>query len=83
MAGVLAYRPDRSESAFVFSMTGSYNTDKLIVTGSGGRLGRAYVHGLAPAGAAVVVNDLDGDVAKDTVESIVSRGGRAVAEVAR
>ncbi|WP_132476341.1 IS630 family transposase [Rhodococcus sp. SMB37] len=31
MAGVLAYRPDRSESAFVFSMTdGSYNTDKLI-----------------------------------------------------
>ncbi|WP_368680409.1 IS630 family transposase (plasmid) [Rhodococcus opacus] len=31
MAGVLAYRPDRSQSAFVFSMTdGAYNTDKLI-----------------------------------------------------
>ncbi|WP_425607466.1 transposase [Rhodococcus pyridinivorans] len=31
MAGVLAYRPDRSRSAFVFSMTdGAYNTDKLI-----------------------------------------------------
>ncbi|RYF61826.1 MAG: SDR family oxidoreductase [Comamonadaceae bacterium] len=53
-----------------------------IVTGSGRGLGRAYAHGLAAAGAAVVVNDLDGDVAKDTVESIVSKGGRAVAEVA-
>ncbi|MGV9869394.1 transposase [Rhodococcus koreensis] len=31
MAGVLAYRPDRSRSAFVFSMTdGSYHADKLI-----------------------------------------------------
>ena len=31
MAGVLAYRPDRSRSAFVFSMTdAAYNTDKLI-----------------------------------------------------
>ena len=31
MAGVLAYRHDRSRSAFVFSMTdGAYNTDKLI-----------------------------------------------------
>lgn len=31
MAGVLAYRPDRNRSAFVFSMTdGAYNTDKLI-----------------------------------------------------
>ncbi|MFD6064485.1 hypothetical protein [Rhodococcus wratislaviensis] len=29
MAGVLAYRPDRSPSAFVFSMTdgGAYDTD--------------------------------------------------------
>ena len=53
-----------------------------IVTGSGRGLGRAYAHGLAAAGAAVVVNDLDGDVAKDTVDSIVSKGGQAVAEVA-
>ena len=31
MAAVLAYRLDRSESAFVFAMTdGAYNTDKLI-----------------------------------------------------
>ncbi|MFC9769171.1 hypothetical protein [Rhodococcus jostii] len=31
MAWVLAFRPDRSRSAFVFSMTdGAYNTDKLI-----------------------------------------------------
>jgi NAD(P)-dependent dehydrogenase (short-subunit alcohol dehydrogenase family) len=53
-----------------------------IVTGSGRGLGRSYAHGLAAAGAAVVVNDLDGDVAKDTVESIISQGGKAVAEVA-
>ncbi len=53
-----------------------------IVTGSGRGLGRSYAHGLAAAGAAVVVNDLDGDVAEQTVRSIVDAGGRAVAEVA-
>ncbi len=52
-----------------------------IVTGSGGGLGRAYAIALAAAGAAVVVNDLDEAGAGETVETIISSGGRAVAEI--
>lgn len=53
-----------------------------VVTGAGRGLGRAYARALAAAGAAVVVNDLEADVAQDTVDAIVARGGAAVAEVA-
>ena len=53
-----------------------------VVTGAGRGLGRAYALALADAGAAVVVNDLDGDVAQETVDAIVGAGGAAVAEVA-
>src|SRR3546814_14310283 len=53
-----------------------------VVTGAGRGLGRAYAHALAAVGVGVVVNDLDGDAAKDCVESISHAGGRAVAEVA-
>ena len=52
-----------------------------VVTGSGRGLGRAYAIALARAGAALVVNDLDGDAAHETVEAVVADGGRAVAEV--
>ena len=52
-----------------------------VVTGAGRGLGRAYARALASAGAAVVVNDLDADVAEDTVAAIVAAGGAAVAEV--
>jgi len=52
-----------------------------VVTGSGRGLGRAYAIALARAGAAVVVNDLDGDAAYETVEAVVADGGRSVAEV--
>jgi NAD(P)-dependent dehydrogenase (short-subunit alcohol dehydrogenase family) len=52
-----------------------------VVTGSGRGLGRAYAMALASAGASVVVNDIDGDVAEDTVSAIVGAGGAAVAEV--
>ncbi|HJQ46991.1 MAG TPA: SDR family oxidoreductase [Amycolatopsis sp.] len=52
-----------------------------VVTGSGRGLGRSYARALAAAGASVVVNDLDGDVAEETVKSIVDAGGKAVAEV--
>ena len=56
--------------------------DKVaVVTGSGRGLGRAYAVALARAGAAVVVNDLDGDAAQETVAAVVADGGRAVAEV--
>jgi len=52
-----------------------------VVTGSGRGLGRAYALELARAGAAVVVNDLDGDAAQETAAAVVADGGRAVAEV--
>ncbi len=51
-----------------------------VITGAGRGLGRAYAMALASAGAAVVVNDVDEDVAAATVEAITSQGGRAVAE---
>ncbi|MFF4274325.1 SDR family NAD(P)-dependent oxidoreductase [Streptomyces sp. NPDC001536] len=52
-----------------------------IVTGSGRGLGRAYARAMAAAGAAVVVNDLDADVATETVDLITAAGGTAVAHV--
>lgn len=52
-----------------------------VVTGSGRGLGRSYATALARAGASVVVNDLDADVAQATVAAIESEGGSAVAQV--
>ena len=48
-----------------------------IVTGSGRGLGLAYARELARQGAAVVVNDVDAEVAADAVRTIQSDGGRA------
>ncbi len=53
-----------------------------IVTGSGRGLGRAYALALAANGAAVLVNDLDGDAAAAVVDEIATAGGTAVAHVA-
>jgi NAD(P)-dependent dehydrogenase (short-subunit alcohol dehydrogenase family) len=53
-----------------------------VVTGSGRSLGRAYAIGLAQAGAAVVVNDLDEASAAETVSLITGAGGRAVSQIA-
>lgn len=53
-----------------------------VVTGAGGRgnsIGRAYALGLAEAGAAVVVADLNGDGAKAVADEIVAAGGKATA----
>ena len=52
-----------------------------VVTGAGRGLGRAYAKALAAAGASVVVNDVDADVAEETVAAIVKDGGKAVVEV--
>ncbi len=52
-----------------------------IVTGAGGRgnsIGRAYAMGLANAGAAVVVADLNGDGANAVAQEIVAGGGKAI-----
>ncbi|MGB9033923.1 MAG: SDR family oxidoreductase [Paeniglutamicibacter sp.] len=53
-----------------------------IVTGSGRGLGLSYAQELARQGAAVVVNDVDADVAAEAVASITAAGGKAVAVVA-
>ncbi|MEZ2392049.1 SDR family NAD(P)-dependent oxidoreductase [bacterium RCC_150] len=53
-----------------------------IVTGSGRGLGLAYARELARQGAAVVVNDVDAEVAGEAVRAIEADGGRAVAVVA-
>src|SRR5580693_6941264 len=53
-----------------------------IVTGAGGRgnsIGRAYAFGLAHAGAAVVVADLNAEGAKAVSDEIVADGGKAIA----
>jgi NAD(P)-dependent dehydrogenase (short-subunit alcohol dehydrogenase family) len=52
-----------------------------IVTGAGGRgnsIGRAYALGLAGAGAAVVVADINEDGAKAVAEEITASGGKAL-----
>jgi len=53
-----------------------------VVTGSGRGLGLAYARELARCGGAVVVNDVDADVADAAVDTITAAGGTAVAEVA-
>ena len=56
--------------------------DKVaLVSGSGRGIGRAIALKLASAGANVVVNDLDADVADQTVRDVEALGGRAVAYV--
>ncbi|MDU0289479.1 SDR family oxidoreductase [Saccharothrix longispora] len=51
----------------------------VVITGAGRGLGEAYAMHAAQAGAAVVVNDVDGDLADQVAEHIRAYGGRAVA----
>jgi 3-oxoacyl-[acyl-carrier protein] reductase len=50
-----------------------------LVTGAGRGIGREIASGLARAGAAVMVNDLDPGPATETVSAIAAAGGRAEA----
>jgi NAD(P)-dependent dehydrogenase (short-subunit alcohol dehydrogenase family) len=52
----------------------------VLVTGGGGGLGSVIVRGLAEAGAAVAVADLDGERASGVAGAVAAAGGRAVAE---
>jgi NAD(P)-dependent dehydrogenase (short-subunit alcohol dehydrogenase family) len=60
---------------------GSLAGKVAIVTGGGRGLGLAYASALAAAGAAVVVNDVDAEVAEAAVGSITAAGGQAVRSV--
>lgn len=51
----------------------------VVITGAGRGLGRAYALHAAGCGAAVVVNDVDADVAEEVVDRIRGAGGRATA----
>lgn len=51
----------------------------VVITGAGRGLGRAFALAASRAGAGVVVNDIDADVARDVVAEIEFEGGRAVA----
>ncbi|RST29525.1 SDR family NAD(P)-dependent oxidoreductase [Sphingomonas ginkgonis] len=50
-----------------------------IVTGAGAGLGRAHALLLAEAGAAVLVNDMNGEAAEAVAAEIVAAGGKALA----
>ncbi|HEX4586040.1 MAG TPA: SDR family NAD(P)-dependent oxidoreductase [Burkholderiaceae bacterium] len=60
---------------------GLLNGKVAIVTGAGGGLGGAYARLFAREGAAVVVNDMNGDAARATCAEIAAGGGRAVPSV--
>lgn len=58
---------------------GKLDNKVAIITGSGRGIGQQIALKLASEGAAVVVNDLDAEPAKETVAEIEKAGGRAVA----
>ncbi len=60
-------------------VTGAVAGQVAIITGAGRGLGEAYARAFAAEGAAVVVNDIDGTAAERVAASIVTGGGKAVA----
>ena len=56
-------------------------TKVALVTGSGRGIGRAIAIELAKEGAAIIVNDMDADSAKQTAEMIHSTGGQTLVSI--
>jgi NAD(P)-dependent dehydrogenase (short-subunit alcohol dehydrogenase family) len=52
----------------------------VVITGAGRGLGRAFARAAARAGAAVVVNDIDVEEARNVVAEIEADGGTAIAD---
>jgi NAD(P)-dependent dehydrogenase (short-subunit alcohol dehydrogenase family) len=53
----------------------------VVITGAGRGLGRAFARHAAESGAAVVVNDVDAEPARETVAAIEAAGGTAVPSI--
>ena len=60
----------------------SFAGHSVLVTGAASGIGEATARLLAANGRSVVVSDLDADAVQRVVDTIVSDGGRAVANVA-
>ncbi|MBP2330991.1 NAD(P)-dependent dehydrogenase (short-subunit alcohol dehydrogenase family) [Kibdelosporangium banguiense] len=58
---------------------GTLDGKAVVITGAGRGLGRAYAVHAADAGASVLVNDVDGELADEVAAGIRAAGGRAVA----
>ena len=50
----------------------------VVVTGGGNGIGRAYCHGIAKEGGAVIVADINGAAAQGVAKAIADSGGKAL-----
>jgi len=58
-------------------LMGELEGRRALITGSGRGMGRAHARVMAAQGAAIVVQDIDADLAAETVRLVTGDGGRA------